>query len=268
MAIPAVKLHGQALAAALQFLTRIPVPLEVPFEKRILARSVIYFPIAGVVVGLSLSLFGWFFGLFVPALPAAVLLLTIWTMLSGGLHLDGWMDTADGVLSHRSRERMLEIMKDSRVGAMGVIAAVLLLLLKFAVLVELLQLENPLPFLTMLAVIPVWSRWWMSVAIAGWPSARQGEGIGALFQEVTYKQVTAGFVSTVILTLICSLIGGFTAVEIITLTAGGILLTIIAGWWMSTWLSRKLGGLTGDTYGALNEAIEAILLLALLIALN
>ncbi|MFX3635554.1 MAG: adenosylcobinamide-GDP ribazoletransferase [Candidatus Pristimantibacillus sp.] len=268
MAIPAIKLHGQALAAALQFLTRIPIPIEVPFEKRVLARSVVYFPIAGFAVGLGLSLFGWFIGLFVPPLPAAVLLLTIWTMLSGGLHLDGWMDTADGVLSHRSRERMLEIMKDSRVGAMGVIAAVLLLLFKFAVLVELLQLENPLPFLSMLTVVPIWSRWWMSVAIAGWPSARQGEGIGALFQEVTYKQVAAGFACTIILTLICCLIGGFTAVEMIALIAGGILLTIIVGWWMATWLSRKLGGLTGDTYGALNEGIEALLLLASLIALN
>ena len=77
-----------------------------------------------------------------PTMPAAVLLLAIWVVLTGGLHLDGLMDTADGILSHRPREQMLEIMKDSRVGAMGVIVCVLHLLLKFSLLYTLLDAEQ------------------------------------------------------------------------------------------------------------------------------
>ncbi len=85
--------------------------------------------IGGVLAGFDLAVASWF-----PAGVRGVLLLGLWVWLTGGLHLDGWMDVADGFGSYRSRERTLEIMKDSRVGAMGVIAAILLLLLKASVL--------------------------------------------------------------------------------------------------------------------------------------
>ncbi|MCZ4151790.1 adenosylcobinamide-GDP ribazoletransferase, partial [Escherichia coli] len=102
----------------------------------LLRESVVYYPLVGAAIGLAVWLGGALFGTVLPALPAAVLTLTLWVWLTGGLHLDGWMDTADGLLSYRSRERMLEIMKDSRVGAMGVIACVLLLMMKAALLAD------------------------------------------------------------------------------------------------------------------------------------
>lgn len=179
-----VKLQFQAVIAAFQFLTRFPIPIAVPFQGSVLKRSVVYFPLAGALIGVSLTAFAWLLTLFIPPWPSAVLVLAIWTALSGGLHLDGWMDTADGVLSHRSRERMLEIMKDSRVGAMGVLAAVLLLLLKASLMVELLEGNHLKLYWPLLLIGPIWSRAWMSAAIAFWPSARQGEGIGVLFNEV------------------------------------------------------------------------------------
>jgi len=264
----AIKRHGQAAAAALQFLTRIPVPVTVPFEPVMLARTVIYFPAAGLIIGGVLA--GGFaaLDLFSSAMPAAVLLLAIWTALSGGLHLDGWMDTADGVLSHRSRERMLEIMKDSRVGAMGVIAGVLLLLFKFTLLAEWMGREDGVRALSLLAVVPIWSRWWMGAAIAGWPNARQGEGIGALFHLASGRQVTAGFIAAVLGTVVCTVLNGFNWRETLLILAGCILFTLIAGSLMAMWLSRKLGGLTGDTYGALNEAVEAVLLFAGLLSIH
>ncbi|WP_342716259.1 adenosylcobinamide-GDP ribazoletransferase [Paenibacillus catalpae] len=264
----ALKRHGQAAAAALQFLTRIPVPMTVPFESVMLARTVIYFPAAGFFIGAFLA--GGFavLDLFSPAMPAAVLLLAVWTALSGGLHLDGWMDTADGVLSHRPRERMLEIMKDSRVGAMGVIAAVLLLLFKFTLLAEWTGQGDGVHALSLLAVGPIWSRWWMGAAIAGWPNARQGEGIGALFHLASSRQVTAGFVAAIVGTVICTTLNGFYWSETLLVLAGCILLTLITGSIMARWLNRKLGGLTGDTYGALNEAVEAVLLFAGLLSIR
>lgn len=267
MVLHSLKLHGQALVVAMQFLTRLPVPIQVPFEERVLTRSVIYFPIAGAVIGTVLyGLYSLL--LFVPSLMAAVILLAVWIFLSGGLHLDGWMDTADGVLSHRSRERMLEIMKDSRVGAMGVIAAVLLMLFKFAALAELAALEPSLQQLVLLTVIPVWSRWWMSAAIALWPNARQGEGMGALFQQVTWIQVLCGLIVTSLLTWLGGVVAGLSAAECILMLLVSAAITIGAGSLAAIGLYRKLGGLTGDTYGALNEMVEAVLLFALLLVMN
>ena len=271
-----LKLHAQAVVAALQFLTRFPVAIEVPFEKPVLARSVIYFPLAGGLIGLVLWLASELLMWILPPWPAAVLIVAAWVALTGGLHLDGWMDTADGVLSHRSRERMLDIMKDSRVGAMGVIAAVLLLLLKTSVIAELLMLGersgNSYGFLFVLA--SSWSRAWMAVAIGGWPTARGEEGLAALFNEVNKKRVLASIVLTVCICFVLLIINdindfigidlSFESLESAIIISGTGLLTAVCGGTMAVWLTRKLGGLTGDTYGAMNEAIEAALLVAAL----
>ncbi|WP_338556116.1 adenosylcobinamide-GDP ribazoletransferase [Paenibacillus sp. KS-LC4] len=265
MAVHSLKLHVQALVAAIQFLTRIPVPVTVPFEPQVLARSAVYFSIAGALIGGIVTLSFTAIQSWLPAGPGAVLLLALWLALSGALHMDGWMDTADGVLSHRSRERMLEIMKDSRVGAMGVIAAVLLLLFKFTVLYELLSHTESVYVLPLLVIIPLWSRWWMAAAIVIWPSAREGEGIGALFQATKLRHVWTGFVLTFLLACGIGLAFGLPLGTSAFTAAGAAAVTMATGTLMSFWLARKLGGLTGDTYGAMNEAIEAILLFALLL---
>ncbi|WP_424765645.1 adenosylcobinamide-GDP ribazoletransferase [Paenibacillus sp. sgz302251] len=268
MALGTVKLHAQAIIAAFQFLTRFPVPVSVPFIAPVLTRSVIYFPLTGALIGGVLAGAAWLLSLGVPAWPSAVLLLGLWTALSGGLHLDGWMDTADGVLSHRSRERMLEIMKDSRVGAMGVLAAVLLLLFKASLLAELLGSGHARGFFILLMVGPIWSRAWMAAAIAGWPSARKGEGIGILFNGVKFIQVLAAFVLAGTLTWLVLQLGSWDIEAILIILFCVIGITILLGGLLALWLNRKLGGLTGDTYGAMNEAIEAALLFAAVIWLN
>jgi adenosylcobinamide-GDP ribazoletransferase len=261
-------MHVQALIAAFQFLTRFPVPVSVPFNGPVLTRSVIYFPAAGALIGVSLAAAAMVLEMFVPAWPSAVLLLALWTALSGGLHMDGWMDTADGVLSHRPRERMLEIMKDSRVGAMGVLAAVLLLLFKASLLAELLVSGKAEIIIMLLIICPVWSRAWMAVAIAGWPNARSGEGIGALFNDVKGMQAAASMLLASVISFSVLLIKGIEMNEAFMLLIIAIALTIVCGGIFAVWLNRKLGGLTGDTYGAMNEAVEAMLLFAAVIWLN
>ncbi|MBW7460890.1 adenosylcobinamide-GDP ribazoletransferase, partial [Paenibacillus sepulcri] len=167
-----LKAQLQAVGAAFQFMTRIPVPVEIPFTPAVLARSTVYYPLVGLVIGGITAAAGWLLTLAVPALPAAVLILLIWTALSGALHLDGLMDSADGVLSHRPRERMLDIMKDSRVGAMGVMAAIFLLLLKFATLSALLEGEGGwLEAAPLVVMVCGWSRLWVVCSMAGWPFA-------------------------------------------------------------------------------------------------
>lgn len=260
-----IKLQLQAFVAAFQFLTRVKIPIAVPFNGPVLARSILYFPLAGAFIGACLAVASWLLAPYIPVWPSAVLILALWTALSGGLHLDGWMDTADGVLSHRSRERMLEIMKDSRVGAMGVLAAVLLLLFKASLLAELYKGNQIGLYWPLLVCGPVWSRAWMGAAIAFWPNARKNEGMGVLFNEVKGLQACASFLVSAAVTYFVFELAGMKhnaslmwmlLLSMVTISCGGLL---------AAWLHRKLGGLTGDTYGAMNEAVEAVLLFAIVV---
>lgn len=269
-----MRLWGEACAAAFQFLTRLPVPVKLDYNDALFRRSVVFYPFVGLVLGLITAAAGLLLISVLPPLPAAALLLGIWVLLTGALHLDGLMDTADGILSHRSRERMLEIMKDSRVGAMGVIAAALVLLLKWSLLTELLLAAagSQGNLWLFLALVPLWSRWYMVVAIACWPYARQaGSGMGGFFRGVgTGHAAGSGLVALLLSVCVVAAgeaFGGLTLPFWHMVGIVGILLavTIGAGVLMSVSIHRKLGGLTGDTYGAMNELLEAALLLVLVL---
>jgi adenosylcobinamide-GDP ribazoletransferase len=256
-----------AAIAALQFLTRLPIPAAVPFEKPILGRSVAYFPMAGAIVGALTAGAAWLLGYVLPPWPAAVITLALWLGLSGGLHLDGWMDTADGVLSHRDKERMLDIMKDSRVGAMGVTAAILLLLLKASLLAELIGIGREW-LLPVLVAASCSGRAAMSLAIAIWPAARKNEGIGSMFNEVNKNRVIWGSLSLALFAGASFLFNEINYLQRLSIVVVCLLLMSLIVGWLGSWLCRKLGGLTGDTYGAINEAVEAGLLLAAVCAIR
>lgn len=270
-----IRAWGAACAAAFQFLTRLPVPVRLHYDDALFRRSVVFYPLVGWVLGTIVAALGGLLTAWagLPPTVAAALTLCGWIALTGALHLDGLMDTADGILSHRSRERMLEIMKDSRVGAMGVVVCVLLLLIKWSLLAELLaasggRLQSGWP-LVLLA--PLWSRWFMVAAIAGWPYARASQtgGLGGFFRGVGWRHAGA---QTLLALLLSGLtVYGMQAAGWIGLTSGqsgGLaaafgLTAGLLGAAMSAYIVRKLGGLTGDTYGAMNEMIEAALLLLL-----
>ncbi len=265
----------RACIAAFKILTRLPIPVQIDYTDRVFQRSVIFYPLAGFVIGLLLLLAGEGLSLVLPAMPAAVLLLGFWVVLTGGLHLDGLMDTADGILSHRPREQMLEIMKDSRVGAMGVIVCVLHLLLKFSLLYTLLGTGGMGSVCFLLAIVPIWSRWFMVAAIQGWPYARRDSGLGSFFRGVTKWHVTmsvlvALFTTTLLVAVFSTWLAdssviSFSFIYGLTIIFSFAIGTILTGWILATYISRKLGGLTGDTYGALNELLETLLLLGITI---
>lgn len=250
----------QACAAAFQFLTRIPIKAQLNYTDDLFRRSTVYYPVVGAVVGGVLAAACWLLGQLLPSIPASVLALGVWVAISGALHVDGLMDTADGLLSHRSRERMLEIMKDSRVGAMGVVAGVLLLLLKFSLLVSLLPHSGA--FIAFAVVAPVWGRWFVVWAIAGWPYAREGQGLGSLFASVTRAEAGAASLLAIAVSLIVFAVFGFSWTDIVGYTAGSLLIAGAIGYLLARGMARKLGGLTGDTYGALIELLECAVLLA------
>ncbi|MGZ9583550.1 adenosylcobinamide-GDP ribazoletransferase [Paenibacillus marinisediminis] len=256
----------QALIAAVQFLTRVPIPVEVPFTNEVLKRSTLFFPFAGVLVGLVSWGSGWLLMQVLPVMPAAVLTVLVMLAMTGGLHLDGLMDTADGILSHRSRERMLEIMKDSRVGAMGVIACVIILLWQWSLIASLMEQQR----WSIAVVLPfIFSRYVMVWAIAAQPYARASEsGLGSLFQGLSTRHVIRAAVmsfllSVLLLTAELWVTGPETLHNIwfvLGYTAGMLLLAALLAYVLARAIVHKLGGLTGDTYGAICELVLTLLL--------
>jgi cobalamin synthase len=169
---------------------------------------------------------------------------------------------------------MLEIMKDSRVGAMGVVACVLLLLCKWTLLQQWLPLTAG-GSLFLLPLVTLWSRWYMVIAIACWPYARIGpngeaQGLGAFFRGLGLKHLS---IHTAMALLLSILLIACSGVSLLTMQGLGIVAaavggTAISGWCLSAYLHRKLGGLTGDTYGAINEVLEAVLLLVIYLVIS
>lgn len=280
----------QAVAAAFQFLTRLPVKAEIDFSPDLLKRSASYYPLVGVVIGIIVWGFAALTSMVLPPLPCAILTLVVWVWLTGGLHLDGWMDAADALFSYRSRERMLEIMKDSRVGAMGVIACVLLLMLKASLLYTVLVERN----VSGLLLLPmVWSRWFMVHAMKRWPKARNDDGLAARFADMSGGRVGLAVFWAVLVTLSAAvgqylLAGLATATrgtgnlslagsylqpflsysESLPISLGFVFLPVLAygvGTFTANRINRRLGGLTGDIYGTLNELLETVLLLFIVI---
>lgn len=280
----------QAVAAAFQFLTRLPVKAEIDFSPDLLKRSASYYPLVGVVIGIIVWGFAALTSMVLPPLPCAILTLVVWVWLTGGLHLDGWMDAADALFSYRSRERMLEIMKDSRVGAMGVIACVLLLMLKASLLYTVLVERN----VSGLLLLPmVWSRWFMVHAMKRWPKARNDDGLAARFADMSGGRVGLAVFWAVLVTLSAA-VGQYLLADLATATRGTgnlslagsylqtflsyseslpnslgfVLLPVLAygvGTFTANRINRRLGGLTGDIYGTLNELLETVLLLFIVI---
>ncbi|MFS0837037.1 adenosylcobinamide-GDP ribazoletransferase [Paenibacillus sp. 1P03SA] len=276
-----LKLWLLGLVTAIQFLTRLPLPVRIEWTPAVLRRSLAFYPVVGLILGLILAGSGWMLEKALPPMPAAALLLCLWIGLTGALHLDGLMDTADGLLSHRSRERMLEIMKDSRVGAMGVIVCAAVVLLKWSVMVPLLT-GGVLSGSWVLVLVPVWSRTFMAAAVALWPYARSGGGLGGFFEG---EKKPFALLGTGIAFLLSAVAGAYFRASggelplkpsLHALEGAGPLLwgfmllavTFALGGILAAWMAKKLGGLTGDTYGALNELLEVLLLLAVAFVLN
>jgi adenosylcobinamide-GDP ribazoletransferase len=257
--LKSIKNNAAACAAAFQLLTRLPVRMKLDYTSELFRRSVVFYPVVGLLLGLLLACAGIGVARFIPAAPGAVLLTCFWVALTGALHLDGLMDTADGLLSHRSRERMLEIMKDSRVGAMGVVAGVLALMMKASLLYTLFGM--PAEVWWWIVLVPLWSRAFMTWAIAGWPYARAEGGMGNLVGAAGKREALLAVLFAWGFTAALALVPTGAHVDKVIIVLGAAVLTAGVGWGLASAMSRKLGGLTGDTYGALNELLEIVVLL-------
>ncbi len=239
-----------ALVEAVRFLTILPLPGAHASSEQSLVRAIPWFPAVGLLLGGILAGIGWLAGLVWDPPVSAALLVVAWAGLTGGLHLDGLSDTFDAVLSWRSRERKLEIMRDSRIGAMGAIALVALFLLKFALLAS-----AGADWWSAVLLAPLLGRWADIYGIYWFPAAREG-GLGRSFNaEVRRRDFSLATAITASLLLLVAGLSGLLALLIVWGAAH-----LLARWW-----TRDLGGLTGDTYGALCEICELVALAVLVI---
>lgn len=235
----------QDFFTALQFLTRLQFVTQTTWSPESFGRSVKYFPVVGAVIGIILAVIAHISAPYVPPAVLAAGLIALEIMLTGGLHGDGLMDTADGIFSGRSQERMLEIMKDSRTGANGVMAFCLVALMKWSLLMELAAPTRTAALL----IMPVISRFAMVAGITLFPYARP-EGIGKAFAQYAGKKafVFAG-VMTVMAVAVCGLAAW--------ISLGAVLLFVLI---FGSYVKKLLGGLTGDVYGAITEISNLVIL--------
>lgn len=227
----------------LQFLTRIRVKRQANWTDEACGGSVKFFPLYGVVIGVVLAAGYHVCGQFFPPLLTAVFLLILEVYITGGIHVDGFMDTMDGLFSGRPPERILEIMRDSRVGAYGVISFGLLYLSKFSIYYE-FPSEILMPALI---ITPVLGRWAMVMGITQFPYARPA-GMGKCFHQFAGRSAMP--VATVLAAAAAAGLGWM----------GAVVLTVVGAWsyLFCRRISKKLGGLTGDVYGAITELTQVV----------
>ena len=244
-----LKESRQSFLGAISFYTTIQLPTtwELKFER--IAR---WAPLIGLILGSHLGLLDFLLNwLGFPRLTRSVLIIGYWIFLTGGLHLDGVIDTADG-LAVTDTQRRLQVMKDSVTGAFGVMAAVVLLLLKTVAFSEI----DSFRWLALMAAAG-WGRWAQVVAIAKYPYLRE-VGKGAFHkQHISIPQdIYLGLGLLLVLSWFQLFFSKDGWLLILSILLGQWAIALLTG----LWFNHKLGGHTGDTYGAVVEWSEAFIL--------
>ncbi|MED3624049.1 adenosylcobinamide-GDP ribazoletransferase [Neobacillus thermocopriae] len=235
-----------------QFFTAIPINKEFPMDPEHLKKAVQAFPLLGLLQGIIYSLLLYCFVEFSPFthLASAFILWLMTIFLTGGIHLDGWMDTSDAYFSYRDQEKRLSIMKDPRTGAFGVLSVIVLLSMRLFFIYEITR--NPMTSTYLLiAAIPFFSKMVMGCLLLSVKSAKQ-EGLGYLFQKAAdvkslyfYLFYLVGFILFVIL-----LFHEFVQTGIMLLVA------VVSFYFWRRKSVKWFGGMTGDVLGASVEGTE------------
>lgn len=219
---------------AVQFLTTVPIRGNTASP----GASAAFFPVVGALIGVVGALVLLTLRQFLPASLAAAVVLLSWALLTGGLHEDGLADIADGFRAGRSRERVLAIMKDSRIGAHGALALVLLIVIRCQALSSLSA-----PPLIVLPLVCAVSR--TAVVVLAWVTPPAGDGLGFLFS----RALTSGLAAAAILQ----------SVALTSVVQAGLLLiwgVCIIVWSARAYFVRRIGGVTGDCLGATGLLVE------------
>ena len=271
---------------ALGFLTIIKIPKKYTLKKEQLADSTVYFPIAGLIIGIILSLFYFVASFIFPLFLSVILLIGLEVFLSGGAHLDGLSDMFDGTFSGRSdKNKILEIMKKSDTGVYGILSIVFLLLLKISIVYYLASINSGHVLIFYLTIIfmPAFGRWSMVFLISRYKNARGSNSLAKIFTDNKNKRKNF-YISSIYLFLlflvlytffgyltgswagIFSFLNNLESVYLILfilakallVTAALFLLLLSVSWFFT----RRIGGITGDIIGGVSETTELLFLFA------
>ncbi|MDD5691500.1 MAG: adenosylcobinamide-GDP ribazoletransferase [Candidatus Omnitrophica bacterium] len=236
-----------SLLLALQFLTTLPLKI-INFSDKKMAWALVYFPIVGLFLGLMLlglnillSILG------ASSVVINIILVIVLIIITGGMHLDGVADTADAFLSGKGKKEMLEIMRDSHIGVMGVLSLISIILLKIGLFSSVYVSVKPAALILMCIV----SRWSVVLAMYLFPYARQ-EGKAKLFIQGMNLKI---FVISTAVAVVCSFLIWRIPGLIVLLTVA------LCAYAIGKLVSQKIGGVTGDTLGATIELMEITVLL-------
>lgn len=252
------------LISILQFMTRLPIPIDTGFDEEF-HKGVIYFPIVGLILGCFYYIIGALgFKLFNSYL-ATIMVLIGEVILTGGLHLDGLGDTFDGLYSYRDKERILEIMKDSRLGTNGLLAILLVLMFKAGLLYEFVDTGN----LWVVVIMPAVARTMQVLACYKTKTPRE-KGMGNIFIGKVSAPMLIGTYVVLGLVILSVMIwqGGigifiWTLGNIILVFGGSILILSLLNKWFIKSVYQKIDGITGDILGCICELSELGFLLVL-----
>lgn len=242
----------KGILAAWIFYTRVPLPY-VTLQASDFQGIARWLPLVGLLIGLGLVLADLGLRSLLPDPVRAVGVLWLWISVTGGFHLDGVADTADGLSvdahDHEGQQRRLAVMSDSRVGALGGVALILVVLIKFAALLSMTAEHWPY-----LGLAPAWGRWGQLITIGIYPYLKE-KGQGRFLKDST-RPLDLGLMSLG-LVIITWGTGVWTDLELrsILLWSLGVAGISLGISWR---LARRLGGHTGDTYGAVVEWTEAM----------
>jgi len=247
--------HIKRFILMVQFLTAIPIPLKINCDEEDCGKGLVFAPVIGLLLGGILTAFFFILKQFFSPGIVSTLILIIYIGLTGGLHLDGLGDTFDGLFSNRPKERMLEIMRDSRIGTNALLGVVCIILLNYSLLNAFLESFLPKAIL----LFPVAGRIGTLIGAGSSAYAREGEGRGKSFVHYcTIKEVLIGI-------FICLLI--FFSV----MGLDGLLMafvTFVTGLIIVKFFSRKINGVTGDILGAVCELNQTVFLVIMYLYFN
>lgn len=239
----------------LQFFTALPIKLELPMDKEHLKRTVQTFPLLGLFQGVFYSIVLYVVLTWTPFshLAAAFLLWLASIVLTGGIHLDGWMDASDAYFSYQDQEKRLVIMKDPCTGAFGVISIIVLLSTRFFFIYELTMNVHFITYI-LISALPFFSKSVMGTILLTVKSSKN-EGLGRMFQDAATKKVLWIYPVYIILFLLTDVLLKVGFFPIILLLSAAIFSYLICRRNAIKWF----GGITGDVLGASVEGTELIL---------
>jgi adenosylcobinamide-GDP ribazoletransferase len=269
----------RTIATAFQFLTIIPIRINREISEKEVRNSVSFFPLIGALQGIFLALSAFLLLKIMTVDLTAAMALISYVLVTGGFHQDGLSDTFDALSvpsssdREKDRQKRFQVMKDSTVGPIGVIAVVFSLLLKWLLIKETLQISTCAEKYFIIILMPVFSKWAMVTGMYHAKSARK-DGIGRIFLEHTgSKQVTF---ATILLLLVAFAAASvfyyfspvwfsWTSVSFILFLFSELVFIYLVCLILKCFFTARFAGLTGDNFGAIHEISEIFFLTAALL---